>query len=63
MILLKGGKSTFNASSLINSTLSIFSFESSQEIVRVLKEQWSGLFQRLLSKEEDKPLWSIGCNI
>lgn len=31
----------------------IFSFESSQEIVRVLKEQWSGLFQRLLSKEGD----------
>lgn len=31
----------------------IFSFESSQEIVRILKEQWAGLFQRLLSREED----------
>lgn len=32
---------------------SIFGFDSSQEIIKVLKEQWSGLFQRLLKNEED----------
>lgn len=31
----------------------IFGFDSSQEIIRILKEQWSGLFQRLLKNEED----------
>lgn len=33
----------------------MFDFESSQDIIKILKEQWSGLFQRLLQEEADKP--------
>lgn len=33
----------------------IFEFEMPQDIVRVLREQWAGLFQRLLQEEADKP--------
>lgn len=31
----------------------IFGFESSQEIIRLLRDQWAGLFQRLLKNEEE----------
>lgn len=31
----------------------VFGFESSQEIVKILTEQWAGLFQRLLRNEEE----------
>ncbi|MEC1178444.1 DUF4062 domain-containing protein [Metasolibacillus meyeri] len=31
----------------------IFGFESSQEIIKFLRDQWAGLFQRLLKNEED----------
>jgi hypothetical protein len=33
----------------------IFEFDSPQEIVKLLREQWAGLFQRLLQEEADKP--------
>ncbi|MFF2795002.1 DUF4062 domain-containing protein [Lysinibacillus xylanilyticus] len=31
----------------------IFGFESSQEIIKLLRDQWAGLFQRLLKNEEE----------
>ncbi|WP_042167637.1 DUF4062 domain-containing protein [Paenibacillus gorillae] len=33
----------------------IFEFEVPQDIVKLLREQWAGLFQRLLQEEADKP--------
>lgn len=37
----------------------IFSFDTSQDISKMLKEQWAGLFQRLLGREEEKSQFEI----
>lgn len=38
---------------------SIFGFETSQDIIKYLKEQWSGMFQRLLRNEEENTQFEI----